>query len=218
MSDFSPQKDPMVPITLMQPTPIMPVPPLQLAPVFAPSQLNPSVNDYPSIGNAAPASVSDISPTAGDFLSSPFSLPNAGIPSVELELETDAHSGSFLQSPTVGSASNAPSTVYSTTSTSEDVAVACTDANLARPETVVFIYSLETKMRDTDGIESVRKATEKALNKDIANLLLHCDVDLVVQADSVLGFEGIDYVPEDSIAEEGKLRLSILLEMKWNRS
>jgi hypothetical protein len=63
----------------------------------------------------------------------------------------------------------------------------------------------------------VRKATEKALNRDIANLLLPCDVDLV-QADSVLGFEGIDYVPEDSIAEEGKPLFSNVREMLRNRN
>jgi hypothetical protein len=189
----------------------------QLTPNFSPSQVNPSMNEFPSISITVPAPVSVISPTSGDSLRSPFPLPNAGASSVGIELETGSNSGVFVQPTTRSSPSSAPSALHSITSTSEDVVVSCSGTNLQRPETIFFIYSLETQVKGAEAIENVRKATEKALNRDIANLLLPCDID-EVQADSVLGFEGIDYVPEDSIAEEGKSISRTLLEMSNNRS
>ena len=108
-----------------------------------------------------------------------------------------------MQTETVGPPSYSPSTIYSTTASTGDFVASCAETNLERPETIAFVYSLETYTNETQKIESVRKATEKALNRDMANLLLPCDVDFL-QSDSALGFEGIDYVPEDSVADEGK--------------
>ncbi|CAB9507412.1 expressed unknown protein [Seminavis robusta] len=115
-----------------------------------------------------------------------------------------------VESPVANLPLGSPAPSHPTTSTnetvpaaSEDTIVSCGgDATLVRAETIVFTYALETSTNGLAAVEFVRKEMERALARDIANLLLPCDVD-IVQADNALGFEAVDHVPEDSFSEEG---------------
>ena len=150
----------------------------------------------PTVNGNAPTDDNADSPSSPD---SPTTTENGGLssslsPSFSPNIPVLGGSGGSSPSPSSNESGPAQSPTL----------ISCSESSLDRPETVDFTYSIETESAYFQERDQIRRATEEALTKDIANLLLPCGIQTrrlrQLQSGNSLGFEGVDHLPEDSFS------------------
>jgi len=150
----------------------------------------------PTVNGNAPTDDNADSPSSPD---SPTTTENGGLssslsPSFSPNIPVLGGSGGSSPSPSSNESGPAQSPTL----------ISCSESSLDRPGTVDFTYSIETESAYFQERDQIRRATEEALTKDIANLLLPCGIQTrrlrQLQSGNSLGFEGVDHLPEDSFS------------------